>query len=1239
MPDPNFKMDTGGNPLKEGILADGGWNNRMKRDESFASVAAVGVAPWDEDEPEPTQFQEGDRVQIVAETVNWPKSETRQINLSDYDVEDHASLFGTVIDVEAWSEKHVNPDYGWDRYYSPNYWEGDSGETVTVQLDDGSRDNFPADHLKKISKNEPWEVEFQDPVTGKPKRLPWEEWNNNLLPGERERRPAELEEADDQWTDEEWDREVEKMDVPPDQALPPKPHLREWPPPRHLIYRKDRPTARPRPRTRPSGHGSGWPPHGQVVADTKLEWDPNERSLDMTPQLPWYLSADFETEPDFPAENMDVIPPAGTTIEATLDRNPGGLHLGLLTPLSDIEGLLIDGKPLNPETMREFLQSQWGPAASHPRPSVAVTHPDPEIAQFAADSIEAGFTYQPKAQRIQKVHLPWQDSGDAPVQGQIQLPVGEKLPKEIFKALGALEAYVEWPPGSGEKRRFREWYKKLVPAIEEAAANNPVVLTFYAASPEMVEAIERAATGDISLAKERLGDVPQIPSWLNNMRGASTHQAGWPLALAVGMAAKPLVSKMAQHFLKGAAGKGVGAGGKGLVGKALKLLGLNQVINMGTNALGLGGGQAQPGMPMMPVRPLQQMSKTHFAEGWHPSSDDFTDVDAKAEGTLKDAEDTSNWQELFDVNGEGGTNDPFPEFSDHAIEEFINNLPMVIKHFLSEESGLNDGAFQALHELFDSEAPGYLHLEVGLPHADGNEAAPYERDEVPNESEHTSARYADSQGPHTPEQIKAVAELLLQNRREDEIPRMIEAPWEYVEELSAIQNRITKPPPAVEQTNEAGPQPPVMETPPEAGMPMPGMSADAMMMQAAHRVAEEKLHGEMPNVPKEDPTTIKEPRDIEKEDPSLTWTDSQGNPLRTGELYELHSPEFNIPDIVKIEAVKPDVVEYTLEGEWGLNHRVEVTLEEAQIGKYFFEPINEEEESEPNEDEAAEEEARAVFDRDADSGETSDLARPHSYSAGTIHSTYPEHIQQNALGTPSDQQYDSSDEYWKQQADRSWFRQIHDEAMRDFQGRGLETDEYRPWSETLGVVGRGIIDDQGRVHHWIEDDGTHEQWQNDHPDIQANKMFTISPSGFIRPWKGQMLDDADKEHIKKTIPAAEFDEAADDIFVLSRIATGMCPQCGQPLAPDGTCPTCQAKQVSPSGAPMVSMTPAGYPPSGSGPSHPPSQAKLAGKKYTPMEQREFIDEQGIARNADKLDLRGTHYESHVEIDDDDFGWW
>jgi hypothetical protein len=43
-------------------------------------------------------------------------------------------------------------------------------------------------------------------------------------------------------------------------------------------------------------------------------------------------------------------------------------------------------------------------------------------------------------------------------------------------------------------------------------------------------------------------------------------------------------------------------------------------------------------------------------------------------------------------------------------------------------------------------------------------------------------------------------------------------------------------------------------------------------------------------------------------------------------------------------------------------------------------------------------------------------------------------------------------------------------------------------------------------------------------------------------------------------------------------------------------------------------------------------AKMAGRDYSPREQREFIDESGEARNLAKLDLEGTHYV--VDLGDD-----
>jgi hypothetical protein len=48
--------------------------------------------------------------------------------------------------------------------------------------------------------------------------------------------------------------------------------------------------------------------------------------------------------------------------------------------------------------------------------------------------------------------------------------------------------------------------------------------------------------------------------------------------------------------------------------------------------------------------------------------------------------------------------------------------------------------------------------------------------------------------------------------------------------------------------------------------------------------------------------------------------------------------------------------------------------------------------------------------------------------------------------------------------------------------------------------------------------------------------------------------------------------------------------------------------------------------------------RTAGAKFTPMEEREFVEEQGVARNADKLVLDGTHYESKKNVPDAHFMW-
>jgi hypothetical protein len=53
-----------------------------------------------------------------------------------------------------------------------------------------------------------------------------------------------------------------------------------------------------------------------------------------------------------------------------------------------------------------------------------------------------------------------------------------------------------------------------------------------------------------------------------------------------------------------------------------------------------------------------------------------------------------------------------------------------------------------------------------------------------------------------------------------------------------------------------------------------------------------------------------------------------------------------------------------------------------------------------------------------------------------------------------------------------------------------------------------------------------------------------------------------------------------------------------------------------------------------------SNWRIARKKFTPAQQRAFIDEnpEGRARNMDKLDLSGTHYELKEADFDPDFLW-
>jgi ssDNA-binding Zn-finger/Zn-ribbon topoisomerase 1 len=256
------------------------------------------------------------------------------------------------------------------------------------------------------------------------------------------------------------------------------------------------------------------------------------------------------------------------------------------------------------------------------------------------------------------------------------------------------------------------------------------------------------------------------------------------------------------------------------------------------------------------------------------------------------------------------------------------------------------------------------------------------------------------QGPVSDEQKQAVAELLLAQGRSDEIPMMIAQPYNYDKEMAQIAQRGTRPP-SIDPSQQAQPMPPM---PPGGGPPMGGGAPPEMQMaaavakarkQAADSIAPrcpncnsattglinedgdsrchacgnifsapvtkdnitsrvrfagpEPLDAQLEGNPVAQPAADQEqPRDVEQEqDSSLTWQDANGQPLQANQEYELHNPTFKIPDIVRVESVKPDGVDVTLIGQYAnqaggdeLSAPVHISKEEHDMEGLSFVPLD-----------------------------------------------------------------------------------------------------------------------------------------------------------------------------------------------------------------------------------------------------------------------------------------------------------
>lgn len=443
------------------------------------------------------------------------------------------------------------------------------------------------------------------------------------------------------------------------------------------------------------------------------------------------------------------------------------------------------------------------------------------------------------------------------------------------------------------------------------------------------------------------------------------------------------------------------------------------------------------------------------------------------------------------------------------------------------------------------------------------------------------ATAADHQGPVTPEQQQAVAQLLIDQGRHEEIPGMIAEPWNYAKELAEVVGdpNVT---PNVDPSEQPPPQPVQEVAPPGATMPVPSPAAPQMqpMARAAadtlaercpkcgsgttgllgedgqchchacgnvwsgHDLVEKKASPEHP----EGENVVGAPAADQQEqynpdadqDSSHTWQDDSGQPLTPGQTYELHSPKYQIPDIVRVEEVKPDSLVVTTIGEenpdpngqdFGYKH--EINREEAELEGYTFQVGDQSPEPTPE---------QAQGDGTPAPVNTEPQQVPD--------------IPRNVSSVQSSEEQPDPDEYCPKCASQHISSTMSSPTTSFHEcfrcGNAWETKE--------------------------------EDYRDEHT---ASRDWLMNDSG---PGGDDFFAEMERHRAMR--------EAGHGSRSLSDIA-----------AKDSRLQEIRERLEA------------------------NAQEHTAGRKFTPSEQREFIDEQGVARNADKLDLGGTHYESHRYLGD------
>jgi hypothetical protein len=533
---------------------------------------------------------------------------------------------------------------------------------------------------------------------------------------------------------------------------------------------------------------------------------------------------------------------------------------------------------------------------------------------------------------------------------------------------------------------------------------------------------------------------------------------------------------------------------------------------------------------------------------------------------------------------------------------------------------------------------------------------------------------ANHQGPITPEQIAAVQQLLIKQHRVHEVPNVPLNPGDYAKEMSEIQ-QVPNVAPQVPQGEQTSPPAPAMGGAP-GGMPMPGMGGEAggAPMQPMSHIAADNVAGRCPNcnsastgmlmdegghqrchscgniwknddaftdksVNKEtrvaapaeatpdqtqDPNPSSapaaerhHPRDIENEqDSSLTWKDVEGQPLQAGQEYEMHSNKWEVPDIVRIERVKPDGLDVSILGTFSnednsLTAQTSISHEEAQLENLTFTRSPE------NADQRGEVPPGAQTPGDQQippSGQTTDeVANSTQQQVSSVQDN--DHYF-GGVGAAAKALSAMQQEYGPQKGEHVF------NALLEKRRQSMVTEADIRQAEMLAAQAQStgnVVQSLSEIPEPVDDD-TCPKCGNLRIESSMSSPTTIMHDcfrcGHVWESRDEMPDYGGAGEARSWVMESS-GPGGDDFFGEMERARAMAAsgQMGSRNLSDIAAKDTRMQQIGEYLSSQASER----------------QERIAGKHFTPSEQRALIDEDGHARNSDMLQLQGTHYRTRYDF--------